>query len=165
MLSRFSLICEYSIFSYTILSLQVSSLLFPNINLNSCLWTKNTTKHSHTLLCKSISWIAVAASAIWYHNLWPQTCCYLLLYAKVVLLAFKPLLHNPFLWKERKINSIIAVIAFLAIASLVAPYSHSYHSTSMMLNVSVDSTPLFTILYSIGNMISSAVTIIGRGVL
>ena len=37
-------------------------------------------------------------------------CCYLLLYAKVVLLAFKPLLHNPFLCKERKINSIIAMI-------------------------------------------------------
>ena len=26
-----------------------------------------------------------------------MTCCYLLLYAKVVLLAFKSLLHNPFL--------------------------------------------------------------------
>ena len=36
--------------------------------------------------------------------------------AKVVLLAYKPLLHKPFLWKERKINSIIAVIAFLVIA-------------------------------------------------
>jgi len=30
-----------------------------------------------------------------------------------VLLAFKPLLHNPFLWKERKINSFIAVIVVL----------------------------------------------------
>ena len=29
---------------------------------------------------------------------------------KVVLLAFKPLLHTPFLWKERKINSIIAMM-------------------------------------------------------
>ena len=47
-----------------------------------------------------------------------------------MLLAFKQQLHNPFLWKERKINSIIAVIAFLVIASLVAPYSHSYHSAS-----------------------------------
>ena len=52
--------------------------------------------------------------------------CYLrnfsILFAKVVLLAFKPLLHTPFLWKERKINSIIAMIVLLLIASLVAPY-------------------------------------------
>ena len=47
-----------------------------------------------------------------------------------MLLAFKPLLHNPFLWKERKINSIIAVIALLVIASLVVPYLPLYHSTS-----------------------------------
>ena len=47
-----------------------------------------------------------------------------------MLLAFKPLLHKAFLWKERNVNSIIAVIAFLVIASLVAPYSHSYHSAS-----------------------------------
>ena len=54
----------------------------------------------------------------------------LLLHAKVVPLAFKPLLHNPFLRKERKINSFIAVIVLLVIASLVVPYSHHYHSTS-----------------------------------
>jgi len=36
-----------------------------------------------------------------------------------VLLAFKPLFHNPLLLKKRKINSIIAVIALLLIASLV----------------------------------------------
>ena len=36
--------------------------------------------------------------------------------AKVVLLVFNPLLHNPFLGKERKINSIITMIAFLVIA-------------------------------------------------
>ena len=45
-----------------------------------------------------------------------------------MLLAFKPLLHNPFLWKERKINSIIAVIVLLVIASLVVPYLPLYHS-------------------------------------
>ena len=39
-----------------------------------------------------------------------------ILRTKVVLLAFKPLLHNPFLWKERKINSIIAMIVLLVIA-------------------------------------------------
>ena len=33
-----------------------------------------------------------------------------------MLLAFKLLSHNPFLGKERKINSIIAVIAFFVIA-------------------------------------------------
>ena len=27
-----------------------------------------------------------------------------------MLLAYKPLLHTPFLWKERKINSIIAMM-------------------------------------------------------
>ena len=32
---------------------------------------------------------------------------------KVVLLAFKPLLHNPFWGEERKINSIIAMIVLL----------------------------------------------------
>ena len=32
---------------------------------------------------------------------------------KVVLLAYKPLLHKPFLWKERKINSFIAMIVVL----------------------------------------------------
>lgn len=42
--------------------------------------------------------------------------------AKVVLLAFKLLLHNPFLWKERKINSFIALIVLLVIASLVVRY-------------------------------------------
>ena len=47
-----------------------------------------------------------------------------------MLLAFKPLLHNPFLWKERKINSIIAVIVLLVIASLVVRYLPLYHSTS-----------------------------------
>ena len=47
-----------------------------------------------------------------------------------MLLAFKPLLHNPFLWKERKNNSFIAVIVLLVIASPVAPYSPLYHSTS-----------------------------------
>ena len=46
-----------------------------------------------------------------------------------MLLAFKPLLHKPFLWKERKINCIIAVIALLLIASLVVPYLPLYHST------------------------------------
>ena len=44
---------------------------------------------------------------------WPQTCYYLLLHSKVVLLAFKPLLHNLFFWKERKINCFIAVIVLL----------------------------------------------------
>ena len=29
-----------------------------------------------------------------------------------MLLAFKPLLHNPFLGKERKINSFIAMIVY-----------------------------------------------------
>ena len=48
---------------------------------------------------------------------------------KVVLLAFKLLSHNPFLWKERKINSIIAVIALLLIASLVVRYLPLDHST------------------------------------
>ena len=46
-----------------------------------------------------------------------------------MLLAFKLLSHNPFLWKERKINSIIAVIVLLVIASLVAPYLLLYHTT------------------------------------
>ena len=36
-----------------------------------------------------------------------------ILRTKVVLLAYKPLLHNPFFWKERKINSFIAVIVVL----------------------------------------------------
>lgn len=45
-----------------------------------------------------------------------------ILRTKVVLLAFKPLLHNPFLWKERKINSIITMIVLLVIASLVVRY-------------------------------------------
>ena len=36
-----------------------------------------------------------------------------MLYAKVGLLAFKPLLHTPFLWKERKNNSIIVMIVLL----------------------------------------------------
>ena len=62
----------------------------------------------------------------------PRICIFLslvkLLYAKVVLLAFKPLLHNPFLWKERKINSIIAMIVLLLIASLVVSYLPLYHS-------------------------------------
>ena len=53
-----------------------------------------------------------------------------ILRTKVVLLAFKPLLHNPFLWKERKINSIIAMIVLLLIASLVVLYLPLYHSTS-----------------------------------
>ena len=48
---------------------------------------------------------------------------------KVVLLAFKPLLHNPFLGEERKINSIIAMIVLLVIASLVARYLPLYHTT------------------------------------
>ena len=52
-----------------------------------------------------------------------------ILRTKVVLLAFKPLSHNPFLWKERKINSIIAMIVLLLIASLVVPYLPLYHST------------------------------------
>lgn len=39
-----------------------------------------------------------------------------ILRTKVVLLAFKPLLHKPFLLKERKINSIIAMIVLLLIA-------------------------------------------------
>ena len=46
-----------------------------------------------------------------------------------MLLAFKPLLHNPFLWKERKINSIIAMIVLLLIASLVVRYLPLNHST------------------------------------
>ena len=46
-----------------------------------------------------------------------------------MLLAFKPLLHNPFLWKERKINSIIAMIVLLVIASLVVRYLPLYHTT------------------------------------
>ena len=46
-----------------------------------------------------------------------------------MLLAYKPLLHKTFLWKERKINSIIAVIALLLIASLVVRYLPLYHST------------------------------------
>ena len=46
-----------------------------------------------------------------------------------MLLAFKLLSHNPFLWKERKINSIIAMIVLLVIASLVAPYLLLYHTT------------------------------------
>ena len=54
----------------------------------------------------------------------------LLLHAKVVPLAFKPLLHNPFLRKERKINSFIAVIVLLVIVSLVVPYSLHYQSAS-----------------------------------
>ena len=53
-----------------------------------------------------------------------------ILRTKVVLLAYKPLLHKPFLWKERKINSIIAVIVLLLIASIVAPYSRPFHLTS-----------------------------------
>ena len=53
-----------------------------------------------------------------------------ILRTKVVLLAYKPLLHKPFLWKERKINSIIAIIVLLVIASLVVPYLLLYHSTS-----------------------------------
>ena len=52
-----------------------------------------------------------------------------ILRTKVVLLAFKLLSHNPFLWKERKINSIIAVIALLLIASLVVRYLPLNHST------------------------------------
>ena len=52
-----------------------------------------------------------------------------ILRTKVVLLAFKPLLHNPFLWKERKINSFIAVIVLLVIASLVVRYLPLNHST------------------------------------
>lgn len=52
----------------------------------------------------------------------------LLLHAKVVPLAFKPLLHKPFLRKERKINNFIAVIVLLVIASLVVPYSHHFNS-------------------------------------
>ena len=54
----------------------------------------------------------------------------LILFAKVVLLAFKLLSHNPFLWKERKINGIIAVIVLLLIASLVVRYSRPFHLTS-----------------------------------
>ena len=46
-----------------------------------------------------------------------------------MLLAFKPLSHNPFLWKERKINSIIAMIVLLVIASLVVRYLPLYHTT------------------------------------
>ena len=52
-----------------------------------------------------------------------------ILRTKVVLLAFKLLSHKPFLWKERKINSIIAVIALLLIASLVVRYLPLNHST------------------------------------
>ena len=52
-----------------------------------------------------------------------------ILRTKVVLLAFKPLLHNSFLWKERKINSFIAVIVLLVIASLVVRYLPLNHST------------------------------------
>ena len=47
-----------------------------------------------------------------------------------MLLAFKPLLHKPFLWKKRKINNIIALIVLLVIASLVVRYLPLYHSTS-----------------------------------
>ena len=46
-----------------------------------------------------------------------------------MLLAFKLLSHNPFLWKERKINSIIAMIVLLVIASLVVRYLPLYHTT------------------------------------
>ena len=52
-----------------------------------------------------------------------------ILRTKVVLLAYKPLLHKPFLWKERKINSIIAMIVLLVIASLVVRYLPLNHST------------------------------------
>ena len=47
-----------------------------------------------------------------------------------MLLAYKPLLHKPFLWKERKINSIIAMIVLSVIASLVVRYLPLFHSTS-----------------------------------
>ena len=46
-----------------------------------------------------------------------------------MLLAFKLLSHNPFLWKERKINSIIAMIVLLVITSLVVRYLPLYHTT------------------------------------
>ncbi|EHJ41458.1 hypothetical protein HMPREF0673_00740 [Leyella stercorea DSM 18206] len=36
-----------------------------------------------------------------------------------MLLAVKPILHKPFL-KERKINSLIAVVVLLVIASIVS---------------------------------------------
>ena len=49
----------------------------------------------------------------------------LLLHAKVVPLAFKLLLHKPFLRKERKINNFIAVIVLLVIASLVRTHTIS----------------------------------------
>ena len=52
-----------------------------------------------------------------------------ILRTKVVLLAYKPLSHNPFLWKERKINSFIALIVLLVIASHVVRYLPLYHST------------------------------------
>ena len=38
-----------------------------------------------------------------------------------MLLAFKPLLHNPFLWKERKINSFIAMIVLRLHKALKQP--------------------------------------------
>ena len=52
-----------------------------------------------------------------------------ILRTNVVLLAFKPLLHNPFLWKERKINKNIAVIVLSLTASLVVRYLPLNHST------------------------------------
>ena len=74
-------------------------------------------------------------SLLWFGQLYLLLYCFLPLYSvliwftKVVLLAFKLLSHNPFLWKERKINSIIAVIVLLVIASLVVRYLPLYHST------------------------------------
>ena len=43
--------------------------------------------------------------------------CYLLLHTSVVFLAFKSLLYKPLLWKEHKINSIIAVIVHLVFST------------------------------------------------
>ena len=92
-------------------------------------------------------WVSICSPVVtpllWFGQLYLLLYCFLplfsifILFAKVVLLAFKPLLHNPFLWKERKINSIIAMIVLLVIASLVAPNLLLYHSTLRLFQGSI----------------------------
>ena len=52
-----------------------------------------------------------------------------------MLLAFKPLLYKPFLWKERKINSIIALIVLIIVTHFKDIYSNPYPPAWILMEV------------------------------